>query len=293
MEKLHIPVLLSEVLADLRPKLGESYLDLTAGYGGHAEKILDVTQNYKDSVLIDRDEFAIQKLNQKFAGTNITIMHDDFYSSMLQLLESGKTFDIILADYGVSSPQLDNGDRGFSFKAEAPLDMRMDRRQKLTADYIVNHWSERDLGDIFTKYGEIPSGSARMYARVIVHHRPIHTTTELAELIRTRIHGYSKTHPATRVFQAIRIAVNDELGLIEKSLPLLPDLLNKNGRLGIITFHSLEDRLVKDFLKNETSNGEESRLEVEHKKPITAENQELFINPRARSAKLRIAKKRN
>lgn len=293
MEKLHIPVLLSEVLAGLRPKPGESYLDLTAGYGGHAEKILDVTQNYKDSVLIDRDDFAIQNLNQKFAGTNITILHDDFYSAMLQLLESGKTFDMILADYGVSSPQLDLSDRGFSFKAEAPLDMRMDRRQKLTADYIVNHWSERDLGDIFIKYGEIPSGSARMYARVIVHHRPIHTTTELAELIRVRIHGYSKTHPATRVFQAIRIVVNDELGQIEKTLPLLPDLLNKDGRLAIITFHSLEDRLAKDFLKSETAHGEESRLEVETKKPIVADPQELFINPRARSAKLRIAIKRN
>ncbi|MDO5475458.1 MAG: 16S rRNA (cytosine(1402)-N(4))-methyltransferase RsmH [Candidatus Saccharibacteria bacterium] len=289
MEKLHIPVLLSEVLASLAPKPGESYLDLTAGYGGHAEKILDVTQNYKDSVLVDRDEYAYEYLNEKFKSRSVTIIHEDFYNAMLQLLESGKTFDMILADFGVSSPQLDEGKRGFSFMREAPLDMRMDRRQKLTADYIVNHWSERDLGDIFIKYGEIPSGSARMYARVIVHHRPIKTTTELAELIRTRIHGYSKVHPATRVFQAIRIAVNDELGLIEKSLPLLPDLLNKNGRLAIITFHSLEDRLVKDFLNKETDFGEESRLKQKYKKPIVAGNQELFINPRARSSKLRVA----
>ena len=289
MEKLHIPVLLSEVLASLAPKPGESYLDLTAGYGGHAEKILDVTQNYKDSVLVDRDEYAYEYLNEKFKSRSVTIIHEDFYNAMLQLLESGKTFDMILADFGVSSPQLDEGKRGFSFMREAPLDMRMDRRQKLTADYIVNHWSERDLGDIFIKYGEIPSGSARMYARVIVHHRPIKTTTELAELIRTRIHGYSKVHPATRVFQAIRITVNDELGLIEKSLPLLPDLLNKNGRLAIITFHSLEDRLVKDFLNKETDFGEESRLKQKYKKPIVAGNQELFINPRARSSKLRVA----
>lgn len=289
MEKLHSPVLLSEVLAGLRPRLGETYLDLTAGYGGHAEQILDVTQNYKDSVLVDRDDFAVNYLGQKFQNTGITILHADFYSSMLQLLESGKTFDIILADFGVSSPQLDMEERGFTFKTAAPLDMRMDRRQKLTADTIVNHWSERDLGDIFIKYGEIPHGSARMYARVIVTHRPIHTTLELAELIRVRIHGYSKTHPATRVFQAIRIAVNDELGEIEKSLPLLPQLLNRNGRLGIISFHSLEDRLVKEFLVSETENGEESRLKVELKKPITADPQELFINPRARSAKLRLA----
>lgn len=293
MEKLHYPVLLSEVLAGLQPQPGEKYLDLTAGFGGHAEKILDVTQNYKDSVLVDRDEYAYEYLSEKFKGRSITILHDDFYSSMLQLLESGKTFDMILADFGVSSPQLDMKERGFSFREEADLDMRMDRRQKLTADYVINHYSERELGDIFIKYGEIPSGSARMYARVIVHHRPIHTTTELADLIKTRVHGYSKIHPATRVFQAIRIVVNDELGIIEKSLPLIPRLLNKNGRLAIITFHSLEDRLVKEFLKKETSNGEESSLEVEHKKPITAGNQELFINPRSRSAKLRVAKKRN
>ncbi len=290
MEKLHNPVLLSEVLASLSPELGESYLDLTAGYGGHAEKILDVTQNYKDSVLVDRDDFAIDYLQQKFKNTGITILHDDFYSSMLQLLESGKTFDIILADFGVSSPQLDNGDRGFSFKYEAPLDMRMDRRQTLTADYIVNHWSERDLIDIFRRYGEETPGRAKMYARIIVTNRPVHTTKELADLIKGKTRGFSRTHPATRIFQAIRIAVNDELGLIEKSLPLMPKLLRKNGRLAVITFHSLEDRLVKDFFKSESDHGEESTLEVE-KKPITAENMELFINPRARSAKLRVAKR--
>ena len=130
-----------------------------------------------------------------------------------------------------------------------------------------------------------------MYARVIVHHRPIQTTRELAELIRVRIHGYSKTHPATKVFQAIRIAVNDELGQIEKTLPLLPKLLNPGGRLGIITFHSLEDRLVKDFFKEAASHGEESELQILTKKPIVADQSELVINPRARSAKLRIAKR--
>ena len=289
MEKLHIPVLLSEVLANLQPKLGESYLDLTAGYGGHAEKILDVTQNYKDSCLVDRDEYACNYLQDKFNGKNITIINSDFYSSMLQLLESGKTFDLILADFGVSSPQLDQGDRGFTFREKAPLDMRMDKRQKLTADTIVNHWSERDLADIFVKYGEEKPGRAKMLAREIVHHRPLRDTETLANLIKSKTHGYSKTHPATRIFQAIRIAVNDELGLIEKSLPLLPKLLNKNGRLALITFHSLEDRLVKDFLKEETTLGEESELRVEEKKPITAEEKELFINPRARSAKLRVA----
>ena len=182
-----------------------------------------------------------------------------------------------------------NISNGFTFKDKAPLDMRMDNRQSLTADHIVNRWSERDLANIFINYGEEKPGRAKMLAREIVHHRPIKDTEALANLIKSKTHGFSKTHPATRIFQAIRIAVNDELGIIEKSLPLLPDLLNKNGRLAIITFHSLEDRLVKDFLKKETEFGEESRLKVECKKPIVAGNQELFINPRARSAKLRIA----
>lgn len=292
MEKLHNPVLLSEVLAGLNPKPGESYLDLTAGYGGHASKILDVTQDYKDSVLVDRDEFAVDYLKQEFPP-EIEIINKDFYSAVLQLFECGKSFDIILADFGVSSPQLDMEDRGFSFKYDAPLDMRMDRRQKLTADDIINKYSERELAELFVKYGEEKPGRAHMLARIIVHHRPIHSTKALADLIRVRLHGYSRTHPATTIFQAIRIEVNRELEQIEQTLPLLPKLLNPGGRLGLITFHSLEDRLAKDFLKESASHGEESELEILSKKPIIADTQELVINPRARSAKLRVARKRN
>jgi 16S rRNA (cytosine1402-N4)-methyltransferase len=290
MVKLHIPLLLSQVLASLDPHPGESYLDLTAGYGGHASRILDVTQQYKRSVLVDRDEFAAKYLSQEFPP-EIRIINTDFYSAMLQLLSCGETFDMILADFGVSSPQLDMEDRGFSFKYDAPLDMRMDRRQDKTAYDIVNKYSEKELAELFIKYGEEQKGRAAMFARVIVHHRPIRTTKELAELIRVRIHGYSKIHPATKVFQAIRIAVNDELGQIERTLPLLPRLLNKNGRLALITFHSLEDRLVKDFFRGQTSLGEESPLTIINKKPIIADAQELVINPRARSAKLRVAKR--
>ena len=292
MEKLHTPVLLSEVLAGLNPQPGESYLDLTAGYGGHASEILDVTQQFKDSYLIDRDEFAIKYLKSKFPSS-INLINSDFYSAVLQLFECGKTFDMILADFGVSSPQLDMEERGFSFRYDAPLDMRMDRRQKLTAYDVVNKTSERELIDIFKKYGEIPDGRAHAFARVIVHHRPIRSTLELAELIRVRVHGYSRIHPATQVFQAIRIVVNSELEQIEKTLPFLPKLLNKNGRLAIITFHSLEDRLVKEFMREASSHGEESELSIINKKPITAENVELVINPRARSAKLRLAARRN
>ena len=290
MEKLHIPVLLSEVLAGLDPKPHESYLDLTAGYGGHASKILAVTQQYKDSVLVDRDEFAVEYLKREFPSKT-KIIHADFYNAVLQLLQCGKTFDIILADFGVSSPQLDMEERGFSFKYDAPLDMRMDQRQTKNAYDVVNKTSERELADIFVKYGEVPAGRARMLAKLIVHHRPIKSTVELAELIKSRFHGHSKTHPATLVFQAIRIVVNSELEQIEHTLPLLPELLNQNGRLGIITFHSLEDRLVKDYFKEATSLGEESPLTIINKKPITAESEELVINPRARSAKLRLARR--
>ena len=290
MEKLHIPVLLSEVLASLEPHPGEKYLDLTAGYGGHASKILDVTQQYKNSVLVDRDEFAISYLKSKFPS-EVELIHSDFYSAVLQLIECGKTFDLILADFGVSSPQLDMEDRGFSFRFDAPLDMRMDKRQSLTAHDVINHYSESKLTELFIKYGEESKGRAAMFARIIVTHRPLNTTKELADLIRTRWHGYSKTHPATKIFQAIRIEVNQELTQIENTLPLLPKLLNPNGRLGIITFHSLEDRLVKEYFKEASSHGEESELTILTKKPIIAESEELVINPRARSAKLRVAKR--
>jgi len=289
MEKLHIPVLLSEVLAGLDPKPGESYLDLTAGFGGHARKILDVTQQFKDSVLIDRDEFATEYLKREFPS-GVQIMNTDFYSAVLQLLQCGKAFDLILADFGVSSPQLDQSERGFSYQADGPLDMRMDTRQKLTADDIVNHYSERELARILVTFGEEPVGRARMLAREIVHHRPIKSTKELSDIIISKSR-YSKTHPAARVFQAIRIVVNGELEEIEKTLPLLPDLLKKDGRLGIITFHSLEDRLVKDYYKEAASYGEESKLKIINKKPIIAGKKELVINPRARSAKLRLAKR--
>ncbi|MBQ3353453.1 16S rRNA (cytosine(1402)-N(4))-methyltransferase RsmH [Candidatus Saccharibacteria bacterium] len=288
MEKLHIPVLLSEVLAILDPHPGDKYLDLTAGYGGHAREILDVTRQFKDSCLVDRDEFAVNYLKNEFPS-ELEIKHTNFYDAVLQLIECGKTFDIILADFGVSSPQLDMGERGFSFKNNGPLDMRMDGRQKLTAADIVNGYSERELADLFINYGEIPAGRAAMFARIIMHHRPFKSTQELAELISARWHGYSKTHPATKIFQAIRIEVNDELGEIKRTLPLLPKVLNRGGRVGIITFHSLEDRLVKEYFKEAASKGEESELSIINKKPIIATNTELDINPRARSAKLRAA----
>ena len=291
MEELHKPVLLSEVLGVLDPRPGESYLDLTAGFAGHASKILDLTQNYKESVLVDRDSFAIDFLRGKYEREPLRIVNEDFYSAALKEIECGNAFDMILADFGVSSPQLDEGERGFSFLKDGPLDMRMDRTQKLTAADVVNRYSERELGELFIKYGEERPGNARRLASLVVHNRPFERTGELAELIRTHS-KFSRTHPATKVFQAIRIEVNQELEIIEKTLPLIPKLLKPKGRVGIITFHSLEDRLVKQFFKDENERGEESRLEILTKKPVVAEQNEVVINPRARSAKLRAAKRR-
>ena len=288
MEELHKPVLLSEVLSVLDPQPGESYLDLTAGYGGHASKVLDLTRNYKESTLVDRDSFAVEFLRGKYGSEPLEIVNDDFYNSVLKLVECGKTFDMVLADFGVSSPQLDQAERGFSFLHDGPLDMRMDRTQELTAERVVNHYPEGKLAEIFTKYGEERPGNAKRVAREIVHNRPFKTTGELADFIKSKS-KFSKTHPATRIFQAIRIEVNDELGLIERTLPLLPKVLKPGGRVAIITFHSLEDRLVKTYFKEASSHGEESELKILTKTPIVAEQVELVNNPRARSAKLRAA----
>ena len=289
MKTFHNPVLLSEVLAVLEPKAGESYLDLTAGYAGHAEKILAITRNYKDSSLVDRDENSIKFLKDKFNDKTPEIIHDDFYNAAFSLITCGRTFDMILADFGVSSPQLDNPERGFSFMENGPLDMRMDPSQSLTAKDLVNHASLSSLTDILQKYGELTPGLSRKVALNIIQSRPINDTLALSNAILKVMPRRGRIHPEARVFQALRIAVNDELSIIEKTLPLLPDLLNPGGRVAIITFHSLEDRLVKNYFKEETSFGEESKLKIITKSPITAGSLELGINSRARSAKLRAA----
>ena len=288
--KKHLPVLINEVISYLAPQKGESYLDLTAGYGGHADRILEVTQNYKDAVLNDRDENAILALQAKYQKVKPQIVHDDFYSTALRLVESGQQFDMVLADFGVSSPQLDEKVRGFSFAQSSRLDMRMDERQERDAWQVVNKWSERELAEKFRRFGELSDGRAKLLAREIVHHRPIETTGELADLIKQKS-GFSKKHPATQVFQAIRIVVNDELTQIEQTLPLISKLLKPDGRMALISFHSLEDRIVKKFLNEASDHGIESELEVLTKKPVVAGEYELVNNPRARSAKLRAAKK--
>lgn len=286
---MHEPVLLSEVLTFLAPQEGESYLDLTAGYAGHAQAILARTKAYEQSVLVDRDIEAITTLTRVFAGKKVTIRHQDFASAVETLVREKRTFDIVLADLGTSSPHLDNAERGFSFQKEAKLDMRMDRSQSLTALTIVNEWSEQEIADIIYRFGEEPK--ARKIAKAIVAHRPLSNTTELADIIARTIKKKSKVHPATRTFQAIRIAVNNELEQLDKTLELLPRLVAEGGRLGIITFHSLEDRRVKLAFKEMSEMGYESLFQPVTKKPVMPSETEIVFNPRSRSSKLRVVAK--
>ncbi len=287
----HVPVLLESVLSELQPKPGESYLDLTAGYGGHAGAILEKTENYKDSVLVDRDDYAIQHLSfLEQRGANL--IHSDFMTAAQQLVEEKRVFDLVLIDLGVSSPQLDQGERGFSFQKNGPLDMRMDRSRGITARDLIDQSTVEQLTTIIHQFGEEPYKLALHLAKKIVENRPFVDTATLAELTKQEHRGrWSRIHPATRTFQALRIAVNDELGQIKAVLPLLTKLLKPGGRVGIISFHSLEDRLVKRFLKEQHDAGFEAELDVLTKKPIDGAMADVH-NPRARSAKLRVAVKK-
>ncbi len=286
---LHQSVLLKSVLATLKPQKGDNYLDLTAGMGGHAREIFKVSQNYQKSVLVDRDQFAISQLKD-LKQNGVQIINQDFLTASKQLIAQNYTFDLILIDLGVSSPQFDQIERGFSFSKEARLDMRMDERSTLDAEKIINHYSKDRLSQIFIDYGEVKAKIAQKVALEIVKNRPINTTTELANLISHVIKRRGKIHPATVFFQAIRIEVNDELNQLQQTLELLPQLLKPGGRLAIISFHSLEDRLVKNFFKQEFDKGLISQLEPVTKKPILGSIEDV-PNPRSRSAILRVVKK--
>lgn len=287
----HVPVLLEATLDTLHPIQGENYLDLTAGYGGHARRFLEQTKNYEDSVLVDRDDFAIAELGE-FSEKGVTLLHTDFVSAARGLVESGKQFNIVLVDLGVSSPQLDKSERGFSFTHDGPLDMRMDRRQEISATTLVNRASKDELIHIIRTYGEEPLGFARRIALAITQNRPITTTKILAELVKeAHVGKWKKIHPATRTFQALRIAVNQELRQVEELLPLIPKLLKPGGRVGIISFHSLEDRLVKQYFNEQKNAGYEAELQLLTKKPLAGDIYDVH-NPRSRSAKLRAAVKK-
>ncbi|MEH2140708.1 16S rRNA (cytosine(1402)-N(4))-methyltransferase RsmH [Nostoc sp.] len=282
-EFFHVPVLGREVIEGLAVRLGGHYLDVTVGGGGHSRLILESAADVRVTA-VDQDEDALAA-----AQKNLTEYGDRIqfiYSNFANYEFTPNTFDGILADLGVSSYHLDQPERGFSFRHAANLDMRMDQRRSLTAADVINNWDEADLADIFFKYGE--ERLSRRIARRIVERRPLHTTTELADAIASSVppkYRYGRIHPATRVFQALRIVVNDELKSLETFLDKAPNALVPGGRIAIISFHSLEDRPVKHGLRNSPL------LKVLTKKPIIAQEEEIQRNMRSRSAKLRIAQK--
>lgn len=287
----HIPVLLPEVIGLLKPKKGDSYLDLTAGYGGHAQAIKENLGKEGQMTLVDRDIEAVEALKEVFAGEhNVEILHNDFLTASSDLYSAGKKYDMILADLGVSSQHFNNASRGFSFNKAGPVDMRMDQSQELTAANIVNEFPIEKLSAILRNYGEIRK--AKRLAEHIVKGRPYEDTKQLSKQIARFAGGRKKIDPSTLAFQAIRVAVNDELYQLEKSLPLWLEILKPGGRLGVISFHSLEDRIVKRFFKDYGGKRYDARLHILTGKPVVGSDKEVVFNPRARSAKLRVAQRK-
>ena len=278
-DKGHIPVLPQAVLDYLQPAPGKHFLDATVGLGGHSELLLQTPGIVLTA--IDRDAQALSLAQQRLQGYPVTWWQGNFSEY------PGGEFDGIIADLGVSSLHLDTPERGFSFRHAGPLDMRMDQRQTLTAATLVNHSSEAELVALLSRYGETPF--ARRIARRMVQNRPFRDTLTLAETIRQAVPPkvrYGRIHPATQVFQALRVAVNGELESLERFLQRAPDWLKPGGRLVVISFHSLEDRLVKWALRRDEG------LEILTPKPLTPSAQEQAQNPRSRSAKLRAARRR-
>ena len=295
----HVPVLLEESLEFLAVHPGGVYADATLGLGGHSAEIARRLGAKGKLIAFDRDPEAMSKAQARLAalaeelgaGTASGMPTVEYvsrpFSEVAEVIAPG-TLDGLLADFGVSSLQLDEAHRGFSFRAEGPLDMRMDPRSELTAEQVVNQADEEELANLIYEFGE--ERRSRRIARAIVRARPITTTAELARVVSAcapPIKG-EKIHPATRTFQALRIRVNDELQEIQSLLKSAGSLLKPGGRLVLISFHSLEDRLVKDALRDGAKAGQ---FELLTKKPVVATEQESLRNPRSRSAKLRAAKK--
>lgn len=279
----HIPVMPEAVLTGLNVVAAGCYLDATVGGGGHSAQILETDATVR-LVALDQDSLALTAAQEQLAGYGDRVQ---FHHTNFADFDPGMTaFNGVLADLGVSSAQLDIPERGFSFRYEAPLDMRMNQQQDLTAATIINHWEESELARIFFFYGE--ERLSRRIAKTIVAQRPFQTTTGLAEAIARCVPGkyrYGRIHPATRCFQALRIAVNAELEVLETFLAQAPNWLTPGGRMVVISFHSLEDRIVKHAFKGD------DRLKIVTKKPLVATPAEVQANPRARSAKLRVAER--
>jgi 16S rRNA (cytosine1402-N4)-methyltransferase len=303
---VHVPVLLEEVLQFLEPQRRGLVLDATIGLGGHASAILDVAGPAGHLLGIDRDVEALHLAAERLARFRgqYQLVHGRFSEIREIAAQKGiESFQGILADLGVSSLQLDSPERGFSFQREGPLDMRMDRGLDLTAGEIVNHYPERDLANLIFTYGE--ERHSRRIARAIVKARPLRSTKVLAEVIAkaARFRAHQQIHAATRTFQALRIFVNDELAQISKFIQAAADLLASGGRIAIISFHSLEDRVVKECFRKLSRNcvcppeiplcqcGNRRWLKLVTKKPVVPSQAEIERNPRSRSAKLRVAEK--
>jgi 16S rRNA (cytosine1402-N4)-methyltransferase len=300
----HVPVLLKEAMDFLRVRPGGTYVDCTLGMGGHAEAIFQQLGPSGRLLGFDRDPEAmalaqdrlekgrLEKIREGMPGSNIDQapqfeLIGEAFSSISRHIAPGSA-DGILADFGVSSLQFDEARRGFSFQAEGPLDMRMDTRSGPTAEQVVNEASERELADLIYEFGE--ERRSRTVARAIVRGRPITTTRQLARIVASAVPPMknSPIHPATRTFQALRIYVNRELDEIRALLEAAPRLLKPSGRLVVISFHSLEDRIAKDSLRDGAKQGTWTILT---KKPVTAGEEEIERNPRSRSAKMRAAEK--
>jgi len=304
---VHVPVLLDEVVAGLQPRPGNRFIDCTIGLGGHSAAILERILPSGTLLGIDADPQAIKISQEKFRdyGEAVILVNDNFAN--LEAICERYHFhpvDGILFDLGVSSLQLDTADRGFSFHLDAPLDMRFSPEQGLTASDIVNTFSEQDLAKLIERYGE--ERHSRRIARCIVQNRPVTTTVELARLVEQALAGRrTKIHPATRTFMALRIAVNSELQNLESALQQTVNLLRPGGRLTVISYHSLEDRVVKQFMRYAASScvcppgtlicrcGHVPTLKLISRKVIKPTSLEIESNPRSRSARLRIAERLN
>jgi 16S rRNA (cytosine1402-N4)-methyltransferase len=302
----HVPVLLAEILNELDIRSGGSYIDATVGDGGHAVAILGASAPEGRLLGLDRDPAAVRRAAERLEpfGARAVVVHASYHRLGVVAREAGFVpADAVLFDLGYSSPQIDNPERGFTFRAEGPLDMRFDPTSDVpTAADLVNTLSEEELIALLWEYGE--ESHSRRIARAIVKARPLTTTSQLAELVVAAVGGRrEKIHPATQTFQALRIAVNRELERLVEALPQALELLKPGGRLGVIAFHSLEDRIVKQFLKREASEcicpptspictcEHQPRVKLVARKPTTPSAREIEANPRSRSAKLRIAEK--
>jgi 16S rRNA (cytosine1402-N4)-methyltransferase len=302
----HVPVLAGELLDLLDPHPGDTAIDCTFGGGGHARVVAERIGSGGTLIAIDRDPVAEHHFAELAAELEpeTRFMRDDFADALETLRDDGVRADVIYLDLGISSLQLDAAERGFSYSYDAPLDMRMDPGSELSAAELVNRWPEERIAAAIRDYGE--ERHARSIAREIVRRRPLHTTAELVEAIRASVppaYRFGRGHPAKRTFQALRIAVNDELDSLDRALPAAWEILRDRGRLAVISFHSLEDRRVKRFLSDRVRGcvcppelpvcvcGREPEAEPLSRRPLAATPEEVERNPRSHSARLRGARK--